>query len=449
MSELAKHLCEESILTLKSRSKGSALRELVRALVRTEPRLQEESVLFAVQERERIVSSWIGPGIAVPHARLSGWPGCVVAVGRSRRGIAFDSSDGNPVHLLILIVSSADDPDGHIALLAEIARTLRDQALVQLIKTAHTPAEVLRLLTTHGDAARKPPVSAKLRLSRLLFAHAIAVAEEVKANAILLHGDAVGDLHFIEDIPTERKVILVTADKARYKDGRKPLPEVLQVPFPNLNRVNQVEVALLFALSRGIIARGETVVSISGTPNSGSLDSLLVIETGREFRSFFSSRSETPLGDVEPQVLEKVLQTAMDIAREGREGRPVGTTFVVGDYQKVLPHLRQMVINPFRGYRDEEKNLLDPSLGETVKEFSTIDGAFILRGDGVIMSAGTFLKPEKAAVNLPSGLGARHAAASALTSMTAAIAVVVSQSTGSVSLFKNGKLAMQLEKPKG
>ena len=154
----------------------------------------------------------------------------------------------------------------------------------------------------------------------------------------------------------------------------------------------------------------------------------------------------TPLGDVEPQVLEKILQLATDISREGREGRPVGTTFVVGDYDKVVRHCRQMVINPFRGYREEEKSILDPSLEETIKEFSTIDGAFIVRGDGVIMSAGTFLRPEKAAVNLPSGLGSRHAAAAALSQITASLAVVVSQSTGSISLFKGGAIVMELEK---
>ncbi len=106
-----------------------------------------------------------------------------------------------------------------------------------------------------------------------------------------------------------------------------------------------------------------------------------------------------------------------------------------------------MVINPFRGYGEEEKSILDPSLEETVKEFSTIDGAFIVRGDGVIMSAGTFLRPERAAPNLPSGLGARHTAAAALSASTSCVAVVVSQSTGSVSLFKGGGLVMSLEKP--
>jgi DNA integrity scanning protein DisA with diadenylate cyclase activity len=165
--------------------------------------------------------------------------------------------------------------------------------------------------------------------------------------------------------------------------------------------------------------------------------------------AFVREAGEVMAGVNTYEVLEKVLQCATDIAREGREGRPVGTTFVIGDYEKVLPSCRQMVINPFRGYREEEKNILDPSLGETVKEFSTIDGAFILRGNGEIMSAGTFLRPEKGAVNLPSGLGARHAAAAALTVFTASLAVVVSQSTGAVTLFKGGGLLMSLEKPKG
>ncbi len=115
----------------------------------------------------------------------------------------------------------------------------------------------------------------------------------------------------------------------------------------------------------------------------------------------------------------------------------------------MLPYCRQMVINPFRGYREKERNILDPSLGETVKEFSMNDGAFILRGNGEIMSAGAFYRPEKAAVNLPSGLGARHSVAAALIGFTASLAVVVSQSTGSVTLFKGGGLLMSLEKPKG
>jgi diadenylate cyclase len=448
MALLARYLSPKRIVTLRSRSKNAAIRELAGFL----PPVEDGDpgvVIKAIQDRERIVSSWIGPGVAIPHARLPQWDGIQVVVGRSRRGVGWDSGDGNPVNLLFLIVSGDNDPDEHVLLLAEIARTLRDRALFQLILTARTSAETWRLLVTHGygDQSGKPSASPKLRLSRLLFAHALSVAEEVKAKAVLLHGDAVGNVRFMEDIPAPVKLILVTSSKADVFAAAPGISHVLQVPFPTLNRSDQVELALLFAVSRQLLARGDTVVSLSGVPSSGFLDTLLVIDIGREFPKVFSKPSATPMGDVEPQVLEKVLQLATDISREGREGRPVGTIFIVGDYDRVAQYCQQMVINPFRGYGEEEKSILDPSLEETVKEFSTIDGAFIVRGDGVIMSAGTFLRPEKAAVNLPSGLGSRHAAAAALTLITASIAVVVSQSTGSVSFFKSGGLVMDIEKP--
>jgi len=437
-------------VTLRARTKESAIRELAGVLFSHAKGPEPSAVIEAVSAREKIVTSWIGPGIAIPHARLPGLEGIRIAVGRSRTGIAWDAADGDQVHLLFLIVSGEKDPDQHVMLLAEIARTVRDRALMRLILTARSPAETWRLLVTRGygeETTGSKAASPKVRLSRLLFAHALSVAEEVKARAVVLHGDAVGSLQFIRDIPSPVKLILVTSSKTEMYAEKTAVSSVLQVPFSTLNRSDQVDLALLFAVSRGLLSRGDTVVSVSGVPSSGFLDTLLVIDVGREFPTVFTTHGATPLGDVEPQVLEKVLQLATDIAREGREGRPVGTTFILGDYERVVRFCRQMVINPFRGYQEEEKSILDPSLEETVKEFSTIDGAFIIRGDGVIMSAGTFLRPEKAAPNLPSGLGARHAAAAALSQSTSSLAVVVSQSTGSISLFKAGGLVMNLKKP--
>jgi diadenylate cyclase len=448
MALLARHLSPTRIVSLRSRSREGAVRELAAVLAGGEIGLDPETVAAAVRDREKIVSSWIAPGVAIPHARLADIPGIEVAVGRSRPGVAWDSGDGDPVHLVFLIVSGDSDPDQHVLLLAEIARTLRDRALMQLVLTARSAAEAWRLLVTrgYGEQASIPAASAKLRLSRLLFGHALSVAEEVKARSVMLHADAVGSVDFASDLPTNAELIVVSSSKIEEVAQREGPVHILQVPFPTLDRFDQVELALLFAVSRGLVSRGDTVVSLSGVPSSGFLDSLLVIDVGREFPTVFAKSADTPLGDVEPQVLEKVLLIATDIAREGREGRPVGTTFVLGDYERVVKYCRQMVINPFRGYSEEEKSILDPSLEETVKEFSTIDGAFILRGDGVIMSAGTFLRPEKAAPNLPSGLGARHAAAAALSQTTACVAVVVSQS-GTVSVFKGGGLVMGLEKP--
>ena len=338
MALLSRYLAPGLIRTLRSRAKDGAIRELAAVLAGSVEGLDAQAVTRAIQERERIVSSWIAPGIAVPHARLADWDGIALVVGRSRKGITWDSSDGNPVNLLFVIVSGENDPDRHVMLLAEIARTLRDRALTQLIITARTAEETYRLIISHGhvEEAGKPASSAKVRLSRLLFAHALSVAEEVKARAVLLHGDAVGNLHFIEDIPSDIQLILVTSTKTEFVLDNVAVAHVLQVPFPTLDRSDQVELALLFAVSRGLLVRGDTVVSLSGVPNSGALDTLLVIDLGREFPTMLAKATDTPLGDVEPQVLEKVLQLATDISREGREGRPVGTAFVVGDYPRVL-----------------------------------------------------------------------------------------------------------------
>ena len=115
-----------------------------------------------------------------------------------------------------------------------------------------------------------------------------------------------------------------------------------------------------------------------------------------------------------------MLTLAGELGVEGREGRPVGTLFVIGDSDRVLAQSHQLVINPFHGYPEGERNILDPRLEETIKEFSAIDGAFIVRGDGVILAAGRYLAPRgKLDPPLPHGLGTRHEAAASITAMTA------------------------------
>jgi len=445
---LAEYLSPQRIVFLRNRSKAGALREMVDALCRSTPELKRDKVLQAVLERERTVSSWIGPGIALPHARLPGLGTFLVALGRSRAGIHFDSGDGQPVHLLVLILGNAQDVDGHIMLLADVARTVRASSLVERVLTARSAAEIYRLVLSGGEIERERITPAVFAQSRLVCEHAVALAQEVRAKAIMLHVDAMGPLDFLPYIPDTIQTILVTRDRAAISGKLASLGAVVQVPFPGLNRTTQVALSLLFGLSQGLFGKKDRVVGIFGVPESGILDTLMVIDVDREVPTFLPTQSDTPLGDVEPPVLERVLQIATDLAREGREGRPVGATFVLGDSERVLALAQQLVINPFRGYRDEERSILDPSLEETIKEFSTIDGAFIVRGDGVVLSAGAYLRAEKAVDGLPSGLGARHTAAGAATAQTDALAVVLSQSTGRVSMFKGGQMILSLEPPK-
>ena len=153
--------------------------------------------------------------------------------------------------------------------------------------------------------------------------------------------------------------------------------------------------------------------------------------------------------DNEAEVLERVVAVATELAVEGREGKPVGCLFVIGDTSSVEKLTKPLVLNPFYGYKEEDRNILNPFMDETVKEFSSIDGAFVIRGDGVVVSAGSLIQATDIEHTLPSGLGSRHAAGAAVSVATQAIAIVVSSSTGQVTLFRRGVMLPLMEKGMG
>ncbi len=216
-----------------------------------------------------------------------------------------------------------------------------------------------------------------------------------------------------------------------------------------MTRAGQVKVAVLVAGAEGLILGGDRILCLSGLDGSGTIDMALILDVGTEVEMFADSAAELLPPDVKPAVFERMLTLASELGLEGREGRPVGTIFILGDSEAVFSQSRQLVMNPFHGYPEIDRNVLDPRLEETIKEFSAIDGAFIIRGDGVLMSAGRYLNPHcQPAETLPQGLGARHEAAAAITVGTKAIALSVSQSTGTISIFKGGRLVTDIQKPR-
>jgi len=144
--------------------------------------------------------------------------------------------------------------------------------------------------------------------------------------------------------------------------------------------------------------------------------------------------------DVLPDVLDAVIRVAVEIAREGREGQAVGTSFVVGDTENVLEHSRQFVLNPFQGHPQAERQITDAGTWGHIKEFAQLDGAFIITGSGLIESAGRYITSDTSHVNLPGGLGSRHSSVAGITLLTRSIGIVVSQSGGLVSIIREGKI---------
>ncbi len=146
---------------------------------------------------------------------------------------------------------------------------------------------------------------------------------------------------------------------------------------------------------------------------------------------------------VNEKTLEAVIFLALEIAREGREGRKIGTLFVVSDHEEVLKRSKNLILDPLFGHPDEMKKIDDPNMRETVKELAQLDGAFIVADNGVVVSACRYIDASSKGIELPLGLGSRHMAAASITKDTKAVAVVVSESS-IVRVFDDGRIVSEI-----
>ena len=141
--------------------------------------------------------------------------------------------------------------------------------------------------------------------------------------------------------------------------------------------------------------------------------------------------------------LTSVLTLAVQIAREGREGRRIGTVFTVGDVDGVRAVSRPLILDPLHGHARDALHIDGRDLRETLKELAQLDGGFVLDDDGTVCHAARYFDTRSANVNLPLGLGSRHMAAASVTRDTAAVAVVVSESAV-VRLFQAGAMVSEI-----
>jgi len=142
-------------------------------------------------------------------------------------------------------------------------------------------------------------------------------------------------------------------------------------------------------------------------------------------------------------VLEQTIALAVEIAREGREGRKIGTLFVIGDSKEVLRRSKPLILDPLQGHPDENKRITDPDMRETLKELAQLDGAFVVSEGGIVLSAARYIDTVSDDLNVPLGLGSRHMAAASVSRQTGAVAVAVSESS-MVRMFDDGDLISEI-----
>jgi diadenylate cyclase len=274
---------------------------------------------------------------------------------------------------------------------------------------------------------------------------ALALTGRSDVDRLLLVSDHPLSPNEIRGRPIKRKLVYaVTSEGIANQLKSKKYLAVLIPPY-DYTRIEKIKVAVVAAQTAGLVRDGDTILALTGPGEDRVMDTLVKVDIGSEDPEE-KIRVDT-LGlppEFSSQVVESLIHTAMEIGAEGYEGHPVGTIVVIGDSTAVMEKSRQLILNPFQGMSEAERNTLDPPIRDAVKTFAALDGAFIIREDGVVLAAGRYLLTMSRDVKLPMGLGARHSAAASITAESKAIAITVSQTTGTVRLFKEGEIVLEL-----
>ncbi|SEV81981.1 diadenylate cyclase DacZ [Natrinema salifodinae] len=193
------------------------------------------------------------------------------------------------------------------------------------------------------------------------------------------------------------------------------------------------------ALEQGVIEDGDELACATSVFGDG-IDTVSRVRADAEthtgiYDMFVKSRADS-------EVTKAVLELAIELGQKGQKGKPVGALFVVGDAGKVMNKSRPLSYNPFE---KSHVHVGDPIVNVMLKEFSRLDGAFVISDAGKIVSAYRYLEPSAEGIDIPKGLGARHMSGAAITRDTNAISIVLSESDGLVRAFKAGELILEVD----
>ena len=287
-----------------------------------------------------------------------------------------------------------------------------------------------------------------LEKNKAIIEGAVLVARRTDARAVILAATLPEEREMLQGaLGTSTRIFTTRGGEASAARDH----EVLILPEVRLRRRGRAKIALLEGLAAGYLEPGERVVVITGSETDAGteLDTVAVVELDDDEESL-DIGEDAPLSLLrnvaDPATFDAVLGLCVQLGREGKEGKSVGLLVTLGDDEAVLQHSHQLVLNPFEGHSDDDRCILLPGARRAISEFSGMDGAFIIRRDGVIMAAGRYLQEMAAENAVPTGLGARHSAAAGITAATKCVAFAVSESTGDTRVFGGGRLLMTIEK---
>jgi diadenylate cyclase len=273
---------------------------------------------------------------------------------------------------------------------------------------------------------------------------ACEAARRLGAVGVLILAEGPMDWDVLRVLSSDIAILVASASQRQLEAIRESGLIAVEVEPTEVAISERISLALIEAVANDQLRSGARVVVVYSAFEAELLDSMSVIRLGEHLERLTARDLRALETSVPFDTLKAVVDVAIEIGREGREGKPIGALIVVGDARNVLVRTRQIGFDPFKGYVRKERNLRDIRVREAVKEIAQLDGAFVVARDGTVEAACRLVDAPMSGLTLPKGLGTRHWAAAAITEATKAVAVVVSQSNGSVRLFQNGDVILRI-----
>lgn len=281
---------------------------------------------------------------------------------------------------------------------------------------------------------------------RLFVEQAKSLYEEMEASAILVLLDGSADWVRVKKVVEDPSPFIVAADTEEQLNLAAELGfKTIALEMAGNPVYDRLMQAMLRAITDDYIKPGSQIVALYGGFESDSIDTVSLISLKEHLNRLTSTDLRSLNTTVPLETLKTIVNLAVEIGLSGREGKPVGTLFVVGDKQKVLVESRPAGFDPVRGYSRSERNIMDPRVREGIKEIAQLDGAIIISTDGTVEASCRIIDSPADNITLSKGLGSRHWAAAAITRSTKAVAIAVSETNGTVRIFQNGEVMLRIE----
>ena len=283
--------------------------------------------------------------------------------------------------------------------------------------------------------------------AKILINNALQLAENTSCEKVFLFVNSAQVCNTLTDIDSvhDERVVFILPKNQELPKCIKCIKTAIHTWSGNQTRFSRIKYAFMEAVLQKVIRPDSKVTCVLGPWGKDHLDTITIHDLSLSWSEAFPFDPRSLISKKFFQTVIAIVDIALDIGALGREGKPVGTTFIIGNVGQIMRSSHQAIFNPFKGYPEHGREISSSEVVESIKELAQLDGAFVISENGIVEAAGRHLDAESSITRQLKGLGSRHRAAASITMYCEAIAVVVSESTGLVTIFDEGKIIATLE----